>query len=202
MAEPYDKNQLHKDMFPQYCATQLREVGIRFKKNEKATSLVGITFDANTGVLEIPPFSHGRGINGLIPNLIALEQFHPSYQNEIISYAILLDSLIKSKDDVQLLSRSGIIDHLDRDDKRTASDIKKLCPGLKTKKFQYKEVCQSVNRYCGSGWPRARKMLYKWNVILHRDYFSTPWAIISFIAAVVLLVLTFMQTVYTVAPPR
>ncbi|KAF8012363.1 hypothetical protein BT93_I0496 [Corymbia citriodora subsp. variegata] len=51
-------------------------------------------------------------------------------------------------------------------------------------------------------WSMLRAFLTrKWNAwvaILKNKYFDNPWSIISLIAAFVLLVLTFMQTVYTV----
>ncbi|KAK4405776.1 hypothetical protein Sango_0584100 [Sesamum angolense] len=52
-------------------------------------------------------------------------------------------------------------------------------------------MTKNVNRHC----QRRGK---RWKANLHRNYFNSPWTIISFLAAVALLVLTLTQTTYTV----
>jgi hypothetical protein len=52
---------------------------------------------------------------------------------------------------------------------------------------------RDVREYCGRSWNRHR-------AVLAHDYFSNPWTSMSAAAAVLLLVLTVVQTVYTVLP--
>ncbi|KAK1279526.1 hypothetical protein QJS04_geneDACA004578 [Acorus gramineus] len=47
-----------------------------------------------------------------------------------------------------------------------------------------------VNKYCNS-------KTHRWRAVLARDYFNSPWAIISVVAAFILLGLTLLQTFYT-----
>ena len=55
----------------------------------------------------------------------------------------------------------------------------------------YSELFKKVNKHC------SRKH-NQWMANLRHHYFNTPWALISFFAAVALLTLTLIQTVYTV----
>ncbi|PIA51232.1 hypothetical protein AQUCO_01100222v1 [Aquilegia coerulea] len=175
--------------FTQYSATDLREVGVKFQKKKQARDLLDITF--TKGVLEIPPFFFGEGMTILLPNLIALEQCHRYYTDQITSYAILLDSLINTKDDVKLLRSKGIIDVMWNEDEKIAYEVNNLCKGVKIDEFYYDGLCSRVNAYCRTDW-------HRWRATLRRNYFSTPWAILSFIAALVLLLLTFTQTMYSI----
>ncbi|CAB4309576.1 unnamed protein product [Prunus armeniaca] len=60
--------------------------------------------------------------------------------------------------------------------------------------YYYTGLSDDVNYYYKTKWHRFME-------ILRHDYFSTPWRIISFIAAFILLVLTLVQTLYTVRWP-
>ncbi|KAM1014943.1 hypothetical protein ACFX1T_044698 [Malus domestica] len=57
--------------------------------------------------------------------------------------------------------------------------------------FYYGRLCYDVNQYYNTDWN-------KWMEKLRREHLGTPWAIISFVAAFILLVLTMLQTVYTI----
>ena len=53
------------------------------------------------------------------------------------------------------------------------------------------DVQHMVNVHCGKRW-------YKWRANLVHIYFRNPLVFISLLAAVILLVATLLQTVYTV----
>jgi hypothetical protein len=57
----------------------------------------------------------------------------------------------------------------------------------------YAGLASEVRDYCGRSWNRHR-------AVLVHDYLSNPWTSMSAAAAVLLLVLTVVQTVYTVLP--
>ena len=54
------------------------------------------------------------------------------------------------------------------------------------KEIYYQKLCKDVNEYCNSRW-------FRW-----RNYFNTPRAILSTTAFAILLVLSFLQTSYTI----
>ncbi|KAL5717664.1 hypothetical protein ACHQM5_010640 [Ranunculus cassubicifolius] len=171
-------------------ATDLSETGVKFKKKVDTDCLLDITFDEN-GVFEIPPFVFGESWTVLLPNLIALEQCRRDYTDQITSYVILMDSLINNENDVKILRKKGIIDGLFNEDEKVAIDINNLFKGAVVDKYYYDGLCNRVNAYCKTRW-------HRWRATLVRDYFNTPWALISFLAALVLLLLTTAQTVFAI----
>jgi len=50
-----------------------------------------------------------------------------------------------------------------------------------------------VNDHC-------RKRRNKWRAMFMNNYLSNPWVFISLVAAIILLIATIMQTIYTVVP--
>ncbi|KAK9120041.1 hypothetical protein Scep_018134 [Stephania cephalantha] len=170
------------------CVTDIFEAGVKFKRRAHGDGLLDVKFE--NGVLEIPPFCFGESVTVLLPNLIALEQCE-GYSDQITSYVILLDSLINSPNDVKLLRNRDIIDSLFHEDEKVAIAINNLCKGVVVNEFYYDLLCHRVNAYCRTDW-------HKWRATLKRDYFNTPWAILSFVAAIILLVLAFIQALFSV----
>ena len=68
-----------------------------------------------------------------------------------------------------------------------------LCPPPEFVENCYADLFRDVREHCGRSWNRHR-------AVLVHDYFSNPWTSMSAAAAVFLLVLTVVQTVYTVLP--
>ncbi|KAK9117512.1 hypothetical protein Sjap_016459 [Stephania japonica] len=152
------------------CVTDISEAEVKFKRRAHGDGLLDVKFE--NGVLEIPPFCFGESVTVLLPNLIALEQCQ-GYTDQITSYVILLDSLINSPNDVKLLRNRDIIDSLFHEDEKVAIAISNLCKGVVVNEFYYDLLCHRVNAYCRTDW-------HKWRATLKRDYFNTPWAILSF----------------------
>lgn len=171
------------------CATDLQEAGVRFKVKENCRSLLDITF-AN-GEFEIPPFYFGVSWTTLFPNMIALEQCNSGYGDEITSYAILMDNLINSSDDVKLLRRRGVILGSNKEDKEIADTVNQLSKEAFVNNYFYNHLCHRVNAYRGG-------TIATWRADFMRKYIHTPWASISVVAGTLLLVLTVAQTVFTI----
>ncbi|PIA30461.1 hypothetical protein AQUCO_05500023v1 [Aquilegia coerulea] len=187
--------------FAYNSATVLWEIGVKFKVKKIAKGFADITFSED-GVLEIPHFHVGEGMSVLIPNLVALEQCHQYFRNIITSYALFLEILIRSKDDVKLLRSGNIITVPWNRDEEIVTKLSNLVKGAKFDHFYYDGLCTRISLYTRRH--KWRAIRYKWNVILKRDYFGSPWAVLSFVAAILLLVLTLTQTIYAVRsyPPR
>ncbi|KAJ8770705.1 hypothetical protein K2173_021352 [Erythroxylum novogranatense] len=173
-----------------HCATELKEAGIKFKKR-KTDRFWDIKF--KNGVLMIPRLLIHDGTKSLFLNLIAFEQCHFDCSNDITSYVIFLDNLINSPEDVAYLHYSGIIEHWLGSDAEVADLFNRLCQEVVfdiNDSYLY-QLSADVNSYYNHKWNA-------WRATLKHKYFSNPWAIISFIAAVVLLLLTSAQTFYAV----
>lgn len=169
--------------------THLHQAGIRFQA-KRSGSVFDVQF--KDGVLEIPSLRIYDATESFLRNLLAYEHYHldETYVND---YVFIMDRLIDTPGDVDLLIDNGIIESKLADSQEVASLINKLSPGvtLSRANFYFTNLCEDLNDYYRVPW-------HKWRTTLKRDYFSNPWTIISVIAAVVLLILTFVQTFYSV----
>ncbi|CAL5395105.1 unnamed protein product [Camellia sinensis] len=102
-----------------------------------------------------------------------------------------MDFLVNSSEDVEILSHHEIIHNLLGDNAVVSTMLSKLGNNVVIPFFGYHEVYNNVNKHCEESW-------YRWLAILRRDYFNTPWALISFLVALLLLVLTLVQTIFSI----
>ncbi|XP_050387348.1 UPF0481 protein At3g47200-like [Argentina anserina] len=173
-------------------ATELHQAGVKFMM-VKDKNFFDIQFD--NGILKIPQLRIRGSSEVFFRNLIAYEQcelteFDDHYIND---YIFIMDRLVDSAKDVELLLQKKILDSKLSDKDKVANFISSLNSGpvVFSKKFYYIDLCEKLNEYYEVPW-------HKWKASLIHDYFSSPWAVLSVIAAVVLLVLTFVQTVFSV----
>ncbi|XP_037494063.1 LOW QUALITY PROTEIN: UPF0481 protein At3g47200 [Jatropha curcas] len=178
------------------CVTDLLKAGIDFTVGEK-TELVKIIFE--NGILTIPPLvilENAESLYGnliayeqVMRNLIAYEQCDRSLRDRITGYAAFLDNLIKSSEDLEYLKKKGIVYfYLSAED--ISSFFNRLYKDADLVNYTYRKISEDVNAYCESLWPR-------WRTMLLRDYFNNPWSTMAFFfCATVILVLTFLQTLY------
>ncbi|PRQ34566.1 hypothetical protein RchiOBHm_Chr5g0070431 [Rosa chinensis] len=117
--------------------------------------------------------------------MIAFEQCYYNYLPLITSYVVLMTNLIHSSKDLELLYGKGIVAY-----SMTSPQF-----GW----FSYVDLFEKVQDYYENQLDKClpRPKRYEWIKILKRDYFSTPWKVLSLIAAFILLVLTLLQTIYT-----
>ncbi|KAF5180802.1 hypothetical protein FRX31_029611 [Thalictrum thalictroides] len=185
-------------------ATELHEAGIKFQGlGEDWKHLLVVRFIK--GVLKIPTLLVDDRTESLFRNLIALEQTHSSssinnQKNQryggftpITDYVTLMDCLINTSADVALLRDHGIIRNWLGDNEEVAQLFNKLRSGIIacSTEFYFYELFADVNEFYNTRW-------HAWKAKLKRDYFNTPWASLSFVAAVFLLVCTLVQTVCSI----
>jgi len=164
-------------------AKRLMEAGIKFRMSE-SKNMFDIRF--TNGVLEIPQIKIHEITETFLRNLISFEQCYPNSDTRITSYAILLDNLITTAKDVEILSENKIIDNwLNPED--AAKFFNKLYHDTYVETHYYGKLCREVNKYCEKTWNRCR-------AVLVGKYFNTPWAGLSSSAAVILLILNFVQS--------
>ncbi|KAL6212085.1 hypothetical protein ACLB2K_017306 [Fragaria x ananassa] len=167
--------------------------GVKFiNGGESITGLFDITFNKH-GILKIPKLRTDDTTELILRNLIAFEQCSNSNDRIISDYVSLMDMLIDSPRDVELLVKHNIIENdLGGGDKDVANMINGLSAGIiYYQDFYYDSLCGKLNTYCSS-------RRHKWIAKLRSDYFHNPWSTISVVAAVVLLILTAIQTICAV----
>uniref|UniRef100_M1BEX5 Uncharacterized protein n=2 Tax=Solanum tuberosum TaxID=4113 RepID=M1BEX5_SOLTU len=184
-------------------ATELSEAGISFIKVghfdrllgggdlEDDISLFDIKFEK--GVMKIPCFGVGDGTEILLRNLIAYEQQSSDVKPKYFSdFAFFMDHLIDSEKDVNLLRQKEIIKNWIGEDKEVASLFNKIGNGVTVySDFYYGEEFKKAVEHCDKTWNKMKTNLM-------RNYFSSPWAGASTVAAIILLLLTTLQTILAV----
>ncbi|CDP21269.1 unnamed protein product [Coffea canephora] len=178
------------------CASELRQAGIKFETANKSVSWLDIAFEK--GVMKIPTLDVQDVTECVFRNLIGFELYmiNGLYDRRyIIDYVTFMDSLIASSRDVEKLRRQKIITKWLGDDEAISSVFNGLVKEVETytgdNVFCYWRVFKQVNEYSS----RRRNI---WRAHLMRNYFNNPWSIISFAAALVLLSLTFVQTIFSI----
>lgn len=185
---PERKAICHEDLdwdFPDGIS-ELYESGVMLKVDKK-DKFLDIRFEK--GVLYIPELMLENNTESGLRNLMAFEQCHYPWESFVVDYILLLDSLIYDRRDVEVLINNGII----LNSPGSSEDIYKLFGNISKGTtysrgtFYYADVCRQLNEHCQTPWNR-------WKAILRQDYFSNPWSMISTVAAIVLLILTIIQT--------
>ncbi|XP_057789334.1 UPF0481 protein At3g47200-like [Salvia miltiorrhiza] len=170
-------------------ASELKEAGIRLKRSKQNL----LTFKAR--VLKFPPLQVSGETESLLRNLMAYEQLcldddHPKH---VTDYAFFMHCLIRSTKDIEILRCSGIISNYLGGDDNICLMFNRLGTNflIRSSNFCYSDVFVSLNKHCG-------RRHNKWMAKLRRNYFNSPWSVIKFVAAAVLLLLTLTQTVFAI----
>ncbi|MCL7034854.1 hypothetical protein MKW94_005707 [Papaver nudicaule] len=127
--------------------TELKRAGVKFASYTSG-SFMNISFFSD-GFMRITPLVIYDQTETLLRNLIANEQCcaaagHVTYMT---CYAVLMSNLIKSAQDVRILSKEGILKHHLSDDKVVAALFNKLGSEVNVVNFYFSELCDAVNAY-------------------------------------------------------
>lgn len=166
-------------------ATELHEAGVKFEVSS-SKNLFDIKFRGN--VLEIPHTRIVDSTERLLRNIIAYEQCHCDVKL-FGDYTMIMDYLINTSKDVELLVQANIIENWLSD----KNDVSNLFNGLNkevtiiTGEYYFTELHKELNDFC-------EIPSHKWKATLRQDYCNTPWRVLSIIVAAILLGLTFIQS--------
>ncbi|KAF3340711.1 hypothetical protein FCM35_KLT09555 [Carex littledalei] len=172
-------------------ATELQQMaGIEFEKFKDKGDL-DATF--SKGIMRMPRLKIDSRQITLLRNLIAFEScIVPSMRN-ISYYMKLMDALIDSEKDVELLQNCGVIYNTLSSHEMAATffnDIGDFC-FTDDNANPFSGLYKDVQKYYDS---RCHRRLAS----LRHNYFSSPWTCISVVAAVILLILSVFQTFYAI----
>ncbi|KAM1552297.1 hypothetical protein ACFXTH_044447 [Malus domestica] len=172
-------------------ATSLSEAGIRFQvSSDECKSIMNIEF--KHGVIMIPRLEIGELTESIFRNLIALEQCCYGRSHKITSYAVVMANLLGSSNDVKFLCDKEIIGNW-LSAENGYEFFSKLHYDTVLTYFYYDGLCTLVKNY-----PTALRRWRRWREIFKRNYWSDPWKATSWTVASILLILTIVQTVYTI----
>ncbi|XP_058068874.1 UPF0481 protein At3g47200-like [Magnolia sinica] len=168
---------------------ELKEIGIRFEKR-RMESLMDISFEEHLLFprLLLPTMFINDTTISLLLNLTAFEAF--SYSGcGVTSYIRFMDSLINHEADVEMLRSKGILDHSLGSDDEVARLFNTWPADVMNDLELYSDISGQILKH------RDRRV----NISIARwwdKYFGNPWTAISFVAAVLLLFFTAVQTYF------
>ncbi|KAF5941374.1 hypothetical protein HYC85_022541 [Camellia sinensis] len=178
-------------------ASDLNRAGVKFKRRD-GKGQFDVNFEEASGLLwwcdsakfEIPPLSIDDFTEPLLRNLIAFEQCcYDIKGRHYSSYAFLMDSLINSAADIELLEEAGIITNNLGASEEASVLFNNICKYIELEKFDFLKPRNDAENHCKRLWP-------KFLTSLKRDYFYNPWSVIAVVAAFILFALAVVQTVY------
>jgi len=204
------------------CATRLHAAGITIEAADithrhELVDWFNFDISFSGSVLRIPPLCVKETTEVRWRNLIAWEQSRIWIRCKYTSYALFFQGLVCCKHDIELLEEKGVIVNRARKSKDELLDLfNTISKGAEYMDSSYEDICDRLNKFQGK---KVRTVLQKvpivtwhgcrgvyevvvyycrnWYRILIRDHIPTVWKFIGVLAAVVLLVLTIMQTYYS-----
>ncbi|KAE8697102.1 putative Calcium-binding EF-hand family protein [Hibiscus syriacus] len=177
------KNKLTAGWQPIHSISKLKEVGVKFKK-VAPDSILDIKFI--DGCLEIPSLLIQEMTQMILWNLIIYEQCLPHFSPIFTCYAKLLDNLIDTNNDMEILCKSKIFDNwLSLDD--STQFFSNLYNDTYANEFYYFELSDKLDHHCKWWWPR-------WRAYYVHNFCTKPWVIAAQIYVVIMFVLILWQT--------
>ncbi|KAJ7960613.1 hypothetical protein O6P43_021031 [Quillaja saponaria] len=173
-----------------HTATELAGAGVKFKV-ASSKCLLELKFSNN--VLEIPKFVVEDDTDTLFRNLLALEQCHYPDESYILDYIGMMDFLINTAQDVEILVRKNIMVNWLGDHDAVANLFNNLMENITEVNYSKNYLClyDDLNAFYNSP-------INKCIATLNRDYCNTPWKKVATVAAIFLLLLTVVQTIFSV----
>ncbi|XP_050378550.1 UPF0481 protein At3g47200-like [Argentina anserina] len=183
------QQKLDPDVHEMHSATTLSKAGIAFKGIQSKTGIMDIHFKKSwfpyalifNGVLNIPKLHVGMLSESLFRNLIAFEQCYDGIPNKVTSYAVFMDNLISTQEDMDLLCKAEVIGNW-LGDEEGCKFFNNLYKGIPHSKFYYHDLCKELQDRYKIPW-------YTHVASFKTQKLSNPWAVIAFCTALVLLTL-------------
>ncbi|XP_027925276.1 UPF0481 protein At3g47200-like [Vigna unguiculata] len=176
---------------------ELRAAGIKLKLG-KSRRLRDIFFSYRwkflCADLTLPEITVDDTTATTFHNLIAYEMC-PDFENkfEISSFVAFMDSLIDHPEDVKELRSAKVLHNSLGSDEEVANLFNTISADLVPNCEIYSDVRREIEKH-------YKKKYRAWIALGYHTYFSNPWAIIGFFAALFALVLTFIQTWFAIPP--
>ncbi|XP_048498770.1 UPF0481 protein At3g47200 [Beta vulgaris subsp. vulgaris] len=172
-------------------ATSLAQVGVKLIPGSTG-NLLDIQFPGRQGAFEIPPLHITAWTETYFRNLLAFERCCPDRKPYVASYLFLMNRLINETDDVRLLERRGILVNDLGSDKDILDMLKNIGRQIDVQdQFHYQDICDYVDSSYNTMWNQYKKQL-------QNEYFRSPWVVVSINAAVFVMAVTLIQTIYLI----
>ncbi|XP_057489793.1 UPF0481 protein At3g47200-like [Actinidia eriantha] len=168
-----------------HSASDLNFAGVKFVPGKDFFS---ISFIKSRGRFEIPTLRINDFTEPFLRNLIAFEQCCPRVYPYFTSFAFLMDSLINTTKDVEVLKNAGVIHNYLGTDENVSDLFNKLCKEVVPADFKFAETCRQADEYSKRCWPVT--VAY-----VRRQYFANLWTTIAFLVAFIVFGITMINLV-------
>lgn len=196
------------DDIPSYRSlSELKAKGIHFKpinssshslKKRKSFSVFDIEFIPGFfySQLKLPPLILGPVLVILWNNLIAFE-LSPACKTNIVfvSYISFLNALIANPDDVKELRSKRILLNFAGSDEEMFKFFKEISTGSVQDLSIYRHIREDIEKHC-------RSKTRTWVAEIIYKYFRNPWSALGLFAAIAVVVLSFVQSYFTIYPVK
>ncbi|TVU00317.1 hypothetical protein EJB05_54263, partial [Eragrostis curvula] len=172
--------------------SQLVSCGVRFAPAPEG--IAGISFDATTATLSLPIITLDANTEVVLRNLVAYEAVAVHGPLVLARYTELMNGIIDTPEDVKTLRQSGVVVNQLKSDKEAADMWNAMCRATRLGKVPLLDaVIREVNAH------RSRRVAARAERLL-KKYVFRSWRILTLLVAVVLLLMTAMQTFCSVYP--
>lgn len=169
---------------------ELIDAGVGFCRTNGDLST--ISFDNSTGVFYLPTITLDVNSETILRNLVAYETSATSGPLVFTRYTELMNGIIDTEEDVRLLRKNLIIDNRMKNDKEVADVWNGMSRSVRLTKVPFLDkVIKDVNKYRDSQRKvRVKKFMKK--------YIFGSWPILTFLAAILLILLNGLQAICSV----
>nr|XP_029150049.1 uncharacterized protein LOC112762629 [Arachis hypogaea] len=135
-----------------YSATELKEAGVKFEVNKASQCLLDLQLSGHS--LRIPFFRVEDITEVVLRNLLAFEQCHCIDESYLADYIAVLDFLINTDKDVDLLIKNGIIENWLDDSNAVAKMFNGLGVNIMYPDFNVQDIPESPKH---EYWRKGKK---------------------------------------------
>ncbi|CAD6340051.1 unnamed protein product [Miscanthus lutarioriparius] len=172
--------------------SELINAGVKFLPT--SGDLSTIAFDAKTATFQLPVVTLDSNTEVVLRNLVAYEASAASGPLVLARYTELMNGIIDTDEDVALLRRRGVVLNRMKSDGEVAKLWNGMTRSVRLTKVAFMDrTIEEVNRYYNSRWRVKTKRFM-------RKYVFSSWQLLTFLAAIMMLLLTTLQafcSVYT-----
>ncbi|KAE8710945.1 putative arsenical pump-driving ATPase-like [Hibiscus syriacus] len=165
--------------------TELSDSGVRFSATTGNIST--ICFDSKNCTLHLPTISLDVNTEVILRNLVAYEASNASGPLVFTRYTELMNGIIDTEEDVKLLREGGIILNHMKSDGEAADLWNGMSKSIRLTKVPFLDkTIEEVDKYHNGRWNIKAKNMMK-------SYVFGSWQILTFFAAIFLLLLMSLQ---------
>ncbi|KAK3131758.1 hypothetical protein QOZ80_6AG0510990 [Eleusine coracana subsp. coracana] len=172
--------------------SELANIGVKFAPT--TGDLSTIAFNAKTVTFHLPVVTLDSNTEIVLRNLVAYEAAAASGPLVLARYTELMNGIIDTDEDVALLREKGVVLNRMKSDGEAARMWNGMTRSVRLTKVAFVDrAVEEVNRYYNARWRVKTKRFM-------RKYVFSSWQLLTFLAAIMMLLLTTLQafcSVYT-----